>query len=63
MKGLWNVTSGFVGSLVLYQVYRLLDIGEVDHSENREYAEPVFYDKKDAQEYADYLNRKEALDE
>lgn len=59
MLGKWDVTSNLVGSKVLYQVYRLLDTGEVDHSGIREYAGPVFYDRGAAEGYAKYMNEVE----
>lgn len=58
--GKWDVTASYlVGGKVLYQVYRLLDTGEVDHSGIREYAGPVFYDRGAAEGYAKYMNEVE----
>ena len=37
MKGKWKVSSNYLGGGVVYQVYRTLREGEVDHCGNREY--------------------------
>jgi len=51
--GKWKVTSnpGFG-----YAVYRLKDVGEVDHSGNREYATGYLSDRAEAEKIAARLN-------
>jgi len=56
MLGKWDITSNVIDGEKQWQVYRLIDTGEVDHSGNREYDGMIFHDKDDAQEYADFLN-------
>lgn len=61
MKSEWRVTSNFVpGTGRYYQVYRLRDKSEVDHSGNREFSGSIYDDKQDAQRLADELNAMEA---
>ena len=61
MKGLWDVTTNIVDGEKYYQVYRLIDAGEVDHSGNREYIQFLFKVKEEAQICADRKNKEEAL--
>ena len=58
MKSEWRVSSNYVGGKDVYQVYRLLDVNEVDHSGNREVI-GTFDDEKRAQWCADAKNRME----
>lgn len=58
MKSEWRVSSQFVGDEEIYQVYRIRDIYDVDHSGNREYSK-IFNDEKEAQKFADKLNEEE----
>jgi hypothetical protein len=58
MKSKWKVSSTYAGGERFYQVYRLRDVNEVDHSGNREIA-GTFDDEARAQEYADAKNRLE----
>lgn len=58
MKSKWKVSSTYAGGERFYQVYRLRDVNEVDHSGNREIA-GTFDDEAQAQEYADAKNRLE----
>jgi len=59
MKGEWKVTSNPIGGKTLYGVYRLLDINEVDHSGNREFAGNYVEDRQIAEFVAEQLNDKE----
>lgn len=53
----WKVSSNYIGGKYVYQVYRILDVDDVDHAGNREY-KPGLYDSEDvAQKVADALNR------
>lgn len=59
MRSEWKVTSNPIGGKTLYGVYRLLDINEVDHSGNREFAGDYIEDKQTAMLIAEELNEKE----
>lgn len=54
----WMVSTTYAGFEKLFQVYRLKDKNEPDHSGNREIV-GTFDIKERAQEYADELNRRE----
>ena len=56
MKSEWRVTSNLIGDQVKHGVYRLIDIKEVDHSGNREFASDYMSSKQRAQEIAAELN-------
>ena len=58
MKSKWKVSNTYAGGERFYQVYRLRDVNEVDHSGNREIA-GTFDDESRAHEYADAKNRLE----
>lgn len=58
MKGPWKVTSQVIGDCKKYAVYRLIDINEVDHSGNREFAGEYVEDKQAALFVAQELNKK-----
>lgn len=61
MKSPWKVTSNiFGGGTKKYAVYRLLDVSEVDHSGNREFAGDYIEDKEVAQRAVRLLNSLEA---
>lgn len=59
MRSNWKVSSNYLGDGVVYQVYRTLREGEVDHSGNREYFPGLMHTKEEAQEAADMLNAAE----
>lgn len=59
MKGKWKVSSNYLGGGVVYQVYRTIREGEVDHSGNREYFPGLMQTKEEAQEAAYILNAAE----
>lgn len=54
----WKVGVAYAGFEKLFQVYRLKDETEPDHSGNREIV-GTFDIQERAQEYADELNRRE----
>ncbi len=58
MRSEWKVSSQTFGNLKIFQVYRIRNANEIDHSGNREYTEEVWTDRESAQAYADELNRK-----
>ena len=39
MKSEWRVTCNYIGGERFYDVYRLRDLDEIDHSGNREYVD------------------------
>jgi len=49
-----------IGDTKKYAVYRLIDVNEVDHSGNREFAGKYVEDKKIALFVAQELNKKES---
>jgi hypothetical protein len=58
MKSNWKVSSNYWGEKKVYQVFRTLDVEEVDHSGNREYVpDGVFDTRAAAQICADELNK------
>jgi hypothetical protein len=57
MKGPWKVTSQVIGDRKKYAVYRLIDINEVDHSGNREFAGEYIDDRHIAESVATSLNQ------
>ena len=52
----WKVTCNRIDGVKVWAVYRLLDVNEVDHSGNREYATKYMADKAKAEEIARELN-------
>jgi len=59
MAGPWKVTTNIIGDNKRYAVFRLIDINEIDHSGNREFATEYMGDKTEAQAIAAELNEKE----
>lgn len=59
MKNRWKISSDYILGRKFYQVYRLRDINEVDHSGNREVWPKVFNTKEEAEAVAAGLNREE----
>lgn len=55
----WKVTKQYCNDRAIFQVYRIRNANAVDHSGNREYKDDLFYDKAEAQAYADELNAQE----
>ena len=54
----WRVTANPVGGQMLYAVYRIRDVDEVDHSGNREYWRGGWIEsREEAQRYADKMNQ------
>lgn len=56
MKGPWKVTSNILDGQKMYAVYRLIDVDEVDHSGNREFATDYIKSKEKAVAIAQELN-------
>ena len=45
MKSEWRISSMYLGSKKVYQVYRIKDLRMDDHSGNREYAGGLLHDE------------------
>lgn len=60
MKSQWKVSSNFINDEKIYQVYRLLDVTDIDHSGNREYLPGVYEAQPEAQMMANRANRRAA---
>ena len=56
MKSPWKVSSNMIGTEKVYQVYRLYDVQEIDHSGNREVDPIIHEDENDAIERCRELN-------
>ena len=56
----WRVREHFVGATPWYGVYRLTDISRDDENGNREYKPGYFQTRKEAEIYAEYLNKEES---
>ena len=52
----WKVTCNRIDGVKVWAVYRLLDVNEVDHSGNREYATKYMTDKAKVEKIARELN-------
>ncbi len=52
----WKISSNRINGETIWQVYRLLNENEVDHSGNREYFRGVFKKREDAEATAKSLN-------
>ena len=61
MKGKWKVSHNYAGGEKLIQVYRQLDVNDVDHAGNREYKPGFFETDEEAQALADSLQRKRVV--
>lgn len=46
IKGKWKVASNYIGDQKKYAVYRLIDVNQVDHSGNREFAPAGWLDSR-----------------
>lgn len=60
MKSEWRISSMYLGSKKVYQVYRIKDMRKVDHSGNREYAGGLLHDEREAMKLAAKMNEEEA---
>ena len=60
MSSEWRVTSNFIEEQKMYQVYRLRDTAEVDHSGNREYHGDYVKNRDEAVAEAAALNKEVA---
>ncbi len=59
MAGKWKVTSQYIGDKKMYAAYRLVDVNEIDHSGNREYAGGYVENREAVQVVVDQLNKEE----
>lgn len=59
MKSEWRVSVQYCGDEKIYQVYRIRNVNEIDHSGNREYKGGCFYDRQEAVILAEELNSRE----
>ena len=59
MSSKWLVTSNRIAGMQMYQVYRSIDVNEVDHAGNREKRGPLFENAEQAQRLADKWNMEE----
>lgn len=53
----WKISSNIVAGKKFYQVYRLRDVNETDHSGNRETRGGLYESRLDAEKLAEVLNR------
>jgi hypothetical protein len=56
MENEWKVSTQYCGGEKIYQVYRIRDENEVDHTGNREYVPGIFETSEAAHEKAKELN-------
>lgn len=61
MKGKWDVAVWNADGSMGWRAYRLRDIGEVDHAGNREWDNNFFQHRKEAEEWADFMNKVEEV--
>lgn len=57
----WRISTNIVAGKEFYQVYRLLDVNEIDHSGNRETRGGLYDSIRDAKALARRLNTEEAV--
>lgn len=57
----WRISTNQIGEKKFYQVYRLRDVDEVDHSGNRETRGGLYESRLDAEALARRLNTEEAV--
>ena len=57
----WKISTNIVAGKKFYQVYRIIDVSEVDHSGNRETRGGLYESLRDAQKLARRLNTEEAV--
>lgn len=63
MKGKWKTSSNSVGGERFYQVVRVIDTDQVEHSGNREYYGGLLESRVDAEAIAEKLNSLEKGEE
>lgn len=51
MKGEWRIQTTYSGCEKLYEIYRIRDTSQTDHSGNREYTGPMFETREDAERW------------
>lgn len=59
MKSKWKVSSQYINSKKVFQVFRLIDDKALHHSGNRECRGGLFENKDEAREYAEKLNKED----
>lgn len=59
MMSEWKVSSNYAGDEKVFQVYRIRNTDEVDHSGNRQYYGGIVNDREQAVSIAAKLNEKE----
>ncbi len=57
----WMISTNQIGAKKFYQVYRIRDVNEVDHSGNRETRGGLYESRRDAEALARRLNTEEAV--
>ena len=57
----WKISTNIMAEKKFYQVYRIIDINETDHSGNRETRGGYYERLKDAKALARRLNTEEAV--
>lgn len=60
VAGDWRISSQYLVGKKVYQVYRIKDMRRVDHSGNREYAEGLLHDEREAMARAEKLNEEKS---
>lgn len=55
MPSEWKVSKTYAGGVVFYQVYRILNTDQIDHSGNREIV-GTFNEEQDAVNYCKEMN-------
>lgn len=57
----WRISTNVVAGRKFYQVYRIKDLSEPDHSGNRETRGGLYESRRDAEALARRLNSEEAV--
>lgn len=57
----WKISTNVVAGKKFYQVYRIRDLNEVEHSGNRETRGGLYESRRDAEALARRLNSEEAV--
>lgn len=56
----WRVGANPIAGSIFYNIYRLRDINEIDHSGNRETCSGLYTTRAEAEVVADMMNEEEA---
>ena len=57
----WRISTNPVAGKKFYQVYRIIDVDQIDHSGNRETRGGFYESRRDAEALARRLNTEEAI--